>query len=116
MSGDEQGFTLIETLIAFMILSLGLMISAQTIALATKSFSRARDDRAVRDAMNHIDQTLLVGKPGEAPQQGVDGLTRWRAERVAVSDEREGPQFTIVHITSPAGRQFEFLRFGTPQR
>lgn len=111
MKDSNQGFTLIETLIAFLILSLGLMISTQTVALATRSLTRAKEDKAILAALAKIDEDLATRKPASFPGRGNDGDLRWETWKIPVASDG-GPGFIIIRVTSPTGREFSFVRFG----
>ncbi|RYG99782.1 MAG: prepilin-type N-terminal cleavage/methylation domain-containing protein [Alphaproteobacteria bacterium] len=111
VTGRDEGFTLIETLIAFVVLSMGLLIATQTIAVATKSLARAREDRLFARAMDNLDEQLITVGPDNLPRQGSLGDLRWQLQTVPVSEEVRGPHFTIIQIKGASGRTARFLRF-----
>ncbi|GGG23915.1 hypothetical protein GCM10010924_61850 [Rhizobium wenxiniae] len=115
MTDREQGFTLIETLIAFLILSLGLMISTQTVALATKSLARAKEDRSILATLARIDEDLTFRNSGSFPRRGAEGDIRWDIRKEAVAED-EGAGFIVIRITSPTNRKFSFVRFLVSER
>lgn len=112
MSNQNQGFTLIETLVAFVILSLALMISTQTVALATKSLTHAKEDRLIRSELARIDEAMLSANTQAPAIKGQNGDVRWQIRRVIHSGEVDAPALKVVALTTASGREIKFLRFG----
>lgn len=110
---DERvsGFTLVETLVAFIILSLGMMMSAQTMSIATQSLSRAREERAILASLNRLDERLL-DENEVVTGRGNDGANQWQVMRSRVDGSRDGREIITIRIVGPSGRRFDFLRFG----
>jgi general secretion pathway protein I len=83
----DQGFTLLEMLIAFLILSTALVVANQTVASAVRAFSATRDigvaDRLANEVLvEHVDDRGAV--VGAKTGQSSDGYS-WRLERALVS-------------------------------
>ncbi|MGK6317745.1 type IV pilus modification PilV family protein [Neorhizobium sp. DT-125] len=112
---ESDGFTLLEMLIAFLILSGALAVSAQTIALATKSISIADERRdAARFAEALRAETLSHLLPGQQMEEGKSGVLHWKARRVSTGSQQANEKpagFSVIVITSSSGREHKFLFF-----
>ena len=112
---NADGFTLLETLIGFLILSLALGISAETIALASKSLSVAKERR---DVMHAADALLAMEatQPVEVvlKSNGRMGTLTWTRRGVPVATgerAKDGADFSVLTIKSISGREYRYLSF-----
>ncbi|WP_440408454.1 type IV pilus modification PilV family protein [Neorhizobium petrolearium] len=116
LANDSSGFTLLETLIAFMILSIALAISAETVAIASKSLSSARERQ---DAVRLAEVLRAEKLPGllraKRTLEGMDGVQRWKIEAFPAGTQasRKDVSFALITISSASGRAHKFLLFGT---
>lgn len=91
--GAARGFTLLEVLIAFTILSLSLAVVMQAFSTGFASLERAKDQTVAmlqaRSKLAELGQTVPL-EPGEQGGELDDGAT-WRmvVEPAAVDEERE---------------------------
>lgn len=99
-AGSDEGFTLIETLIAFLVLSLSLGLIAQSVSNATSVIRRADQLDAARTEAGR-----LLAEAGEGGGGTIDGeglnwtLSRRRIERNDGSGTGLPPvDITIVEI------------------
>ncbi|RVI77390.1 prepilin-type N-terminal cleavage/methylation domain-containing protein [Sinorhizobium meliloti] len=86
LTDRDQGFTLLEMLIAFLILSTALVVANQTVASAVRAFSATRDigvaDRLANEILaERVDErgTIVGAEVGQS-----EGYL-WRIERALVS-------------------------------
>jgi general secretion pathway protein I len=107
-TGRQDGFTLLETLIAFLIVSIALGIAAQTVSIATRSFRAAAGLRQAELLAREV-QLQLEGEGSTAPK-GTRGTMRWRVAAMAVAPSAEAGLVTL-HITESSGRHYSFLLF-----
>lgn len=87
LTDRDQGFTLLEMLIAFLILSTALVVANQTVASAVRAFSATRDievaDRLANEILaERVDErgTVVGAKVGQSSEGYL-----WRIERALVS-------------------------------
>lgn len=112
---NADGFTLLETLIGFLILSLALGISAETIALASKSLSVAKERR---DVMHAADALLAVDPNGSAEVKResvgrIENLNwiRRMTPLATAQGAKDHLSFSVLTIRSPSGREYRYLSF-----
>jgi general secretion pathway protein I len=113
----REGFTLLETLIAFMILSAAMAISAQTIAIAAKAHQGARERVEVLEVVDMLraealPEALRSGKGAH----GMNGSHRWKIELVPIrrTDGQDGQAaFAVVSVSTSWGGEQDFIHFGT---
>lgn len=96
----EDGFTLIETLIAFLVLSLSLMILAQSTLQAT---TQVRTADTVTSARLLAESLRPAAEAAEDARAGTDGATdlawRWRKRAFERSDPQSDlPTFVLTTI------------------
>ncbi|EUB98367.1 hypothetical protein PMI07_004648 [Rhizobium sp. CF080] len=112
---SRDGFTLLETLIAFLILSTALAISAQAIAIATKSLSISEDrQEVVRFADMLRVETLPRILRGNRDEEGTNGALRWKIHVVPIQSPQAGEKgavLAVVTLFTRSGRAHKFLYF-----
>jgi prepilin-type N-terminal cleavage/methylation domain-containing protein len=114
-SEHDSGFTLIETLIAFVILSLALVMWTQTVALATKSVNRAREDHLILNTLSCLDQNTRTIQEKWTQHACFEKGNHWDARQFQVPGASKELRFTVIQIAGPSGRKTEFLRFNPPE-
>lgn len=110
----RDGFTLLETLIAFLILSTALAISAQAIAIATKSLSISEDRQEVARVADILRiETLPRVLRGNRDEEGTHGALRWKIHVVPVQSPQAGEKagLAVVTLSTRSGRTHKFLYF-----
>lgn len=81
MRPAEQGFTLMETLVAFVILTVSLGVVLQIVSLSTRTSIRVADQhRALQLAQNQIDYELAQRQLVVLSRAGNAGPMRWKSE------------------------------------
>lgn len=102
---DDAGFTLLEMIVAFLILSISMAIASQTLAIAVRSYRLANE----RDAMLSLMQTLRaetlprLAMSDLAQEEGETGEFRWRIRILAPrpgQSEPVPPSFAIISAGS----------------
>jgi len=111
---DESGFTMIETLIALMIISIALLISAQTISIATRSEVMASEKRGLIAAHRAILSSEYQNfQCYDRVKRGVYKQYRWTMHSTGGSESFDGSQsscFVVIEIKTTMGTQ-KFLHF-----
>jgi len=107
-TGSQAGFTLLETLIAFLIVSVALGIAAQTVFIATRSFETAAGLHRAEDLAHQLQ--LETQAEGFAAQEGTRGGMRWRLLTTPI-DPGAKAAFVTLEITAGSGRHYTFLLF-----
>lgn len=115
----RDGFTLLETLIAFLILSTSLAISAQAIAIATKSLSISEDRQEVVRVADMLRIEILPRVlRGERDEEGANGALRWKIHVVPIQSPQAGEKgavLAVVTLFTRSGRVHKFPYF-SPDR
>lgn len=109
----EAGFTLLETLIAFLILSLLLLGANQTIALAVKNRKTAIELEASDRLAETVLQDLQLRKAeGVMETKGKQDGLNWqmRAEDIAVPSTRIGTRIEKVTLDIYAAETARLIR------
>ena len=99
----QQGFALVETLVATAIVA---VMAAMLFGVVNQDTSarRALADRrvAVAIAQSHLEQAAVVGLAGDLPTTGTDQGFRWRLARTDYDSETNardsGPPLTLVTV------------------
>ncbi|WP_105435896.1 type IV pilus modification PilV family protein [Neorhizobium tomejilense] len=115
LDNSRDGFTLLETLIAFLILSTALAVSAQTIAIATKSLSASQDRQEViriadRLRIATVPRVIQAGRN----EEGASGAWRWTIRIAPVLSRQAGEKgaaFAVVTVFTRSGRPHKFVYF-----
>ena len=124
--GHEAGFTLLETIVAFVILAISLALGVETISQGVKTFSRSDD----LEEASLILQGLAAGPLRNIEEAGeISGSTGtaggdravWRLTAAAVPDSHVKPLFVVSVTIWPRARNgpvFTYHTFATrkPQR
>ncbi|MFN7089150.1 MAG: type II secretion system protein [Allorhizobium sp.] len=96
----DEGFTLIEVICAFAILSLASVMVLQTIQLAAKSVASARERAVIR----HVASEVLLEKTlaREGSEGVIDGV-RWKASEIFVTAQTSSAKLELFQIFHPRG-------------
>lgn len=108
----EAGYSTLEMLVAFVVLSLALATAVQSISLSGLSLRSARDDaRAVtivnRMLAEDVGRILDAFREGQTVMQGPD----WQSSTRPVDGKGEVAAVTISIASEGGGPAFEFLTF-----
>ena len=100
------GFSLVEVLVALLVLELGLLGVAGLVLFSGRLLVRAeRAERALYAAGDVADSLSVFGASGEGERSVPGGRIRWR-----VTDERDGLPLVQIRATDPEGRTVLVLR------
>lgn len=101
-SARQDGFTLIETMVAMLVLLVGVLGTAMLLqtALAVGETSRSREaatnlGREIVEAARSIDYELLLTGTAPAALQAVDGLQDWDTAAAGWQVRRRGVIYTV---------------------
>lgn len=108
ISDRDEGFTLLEMLIAFLILSTALVVANQSVSSTVKAFSATKDinvaDRLASEilAERFDDRQRTVGEDAGEPEDGY----RWRIRREPISKGAAPGQAMrlSVSVLTPQGK------------
>jgi type II secretory pathway pseudopilin PulG len=110
----EAGFLLVETIVAFLVLSIALAIGVQSVAQGTASVRRADAAAVAAMVAREIVATRAGGlaAPGEWSGQHPSGAA-WRLTAARVPDERALPLYLVSVAVRPAGssRAYDYRSF-----
>lgn len=109
-----RGFTLLETLLALTVLSIGLAVILQGLALGLQVRRESSDFlRMSLLAANELDRFLADEEGRELPSEGEEEGYRWRFERgdpsPADGDYSEGLSKVLLTVESGRGRTWEIV-------
>jgi general secretion pathway protein I len=76
---ETEGFTLVETVIAFLILSISMAVALQAVNIASQSINRARERDAVVDLVDRLraEEMPIVLANGQSASRGRFAGMRW---------------------------------------
>ncbi|MCB1385652.1 MAG: prepilin-type N-terminal cleavage/methylation domain-containing protein [Nitratireductor sp.] len=111
--GQEAGFTLIEVVIAFTILTLALAVAMQTVSRTGMTFRRSGTLETVTSAAETVLALVRTGTGAPRTQGVLEDGTRWSVTREEIPDRREQKLFALRIAITPAdgGRPYDFLTF-----
>ncbi|MGO7335787.1 type II secretion system protein [Rhizobium leguminosarum] len=100
---DDAGFTLLEMIVAFLILSISMAIASQTLAIAVRSYRLASDRQDMLTLMQTLRaETLLKLAMSDLTQEeGETGAFRWKIHLLAqhsAQAEPGQPSFAIISV------------------
>lgn len=102
---SDDGFTLLEVLFAFLILSTSLVVTSQSIALATRSLQRAVEIEKVRNLVGQLRTETMPGSPERRfARNGESNGLRWRIEAKPATQGSTA----IIRISGAEGRRYQF--------
>ncbi|MBX5230573.1 MULTISPECIES: type II secretion system protein [unclassified Rhizobium] len=105
---NDAGFTLLEMIVAFVILSISMAIASQTLAIAVRSYRTATE----RNEMLELVQTLRAEEipkltsASARQKEGKMGLLRWRIRMVSPRERdatSSSNSFAIISVGPKAG-------------
>ena len=103
LTGDRDGFTLVEVLVVMVIITIGILPLAMVQTRARQEVSEAdRFTQAMNVAQEHLEWTKGMGFDNAVPDSGVDGAVSWR---VGVDDLDVGLRRITVTVIFPQGSQ-----------
>ncbi len=114
---DDSGLTLLEVLVALVILGLGLAFVVQGVAqgIAVRRVAAETQELAllVQDRLNNL---LARREAPEGPEEGRRGALRWRIEPEDGPGDAGETGAIVVRVSAeaPSGRAFEVLTLMPP--
>jgi len=108
---DDAGFTLLEMIVAFLILSTSMAIASQTLAIAVRSYRLASERQDMLTLMQTLRADALpkLAISDRTQQEGETGVFRWRIRMLAPHPDRSEPGQPSFAIIS-AGKRNETFR------
>jgi general secretion pathway protein I len=105
MTRRDDGFILVETIVAFAILALALGVTMQTISQSARTIVRADDIRAAGLAYDLLAAEKFASFSGEGDFEGeLDDGAAWRAQVRAIRDDHVRPLLAVSARIWPRGR------------
>ena len=115
----EAGFTLLETIIAFVILALSLAVATQTISTGGLTFRRASDLERASLVMTELSAGQIRNVDSAGETAGRIGDSQWKITAREVTDKIPGMLFAVqvrVWPRGAGGPAFDYATFATPGR
>jgi len=106
---DDAGFTLLEVIVAFLILSISMAIASQTLAIAVRSYRLASERQDMLTLMQSLRAEVLpkLSMSDLTQEEGETGVFRWKIRLLARAQTEPGrPSFAIIS----AGKKNEIFR------
>lgn len=102
---QDEGFALLETIIAFTILSIALAVSLQTVTQSVRTLVRAGDMQIASVALDNLVATKFADFNEEGDFNGELGDGElWQASTRAISDNHSRPLLAVTATIWPRGR------------
>ena len=96
-NAKEAGFTLLETLIAFIILSFSIGAALQVLSLNRQKIARAEEYSSVVRLVDEIKMQVFLS---DNPQRSISGFSitglNWRVEPISISSDNKVRIFSIA--------------------
>ncbi len=114
----NDGFTLLETIIAFLILALSLSVTVQTISSGARTFHRAADLQRANLVMDELASVQLPKLTKSDEQNGEIGESSWTITARKIDDKYPGGLISVEVAIRPRGDDgpvfdyFTFVTFG----
>ena len=110
----EAGFTLLETIIAFLILAISLALGVETISQGAKTFQRSADV----EKATLILHGLAAGPLFKIADTGVisgkaDSQATWRISATAIADNHARPLLSVTLTIWPRGQNGPLFKYHT---
>jgi Tfp pilus assembly protein PilV len=100
----EAGFTLLETIIAFLILAISLALGVETISQGAKTFQRSADLEKATLILHGLAAGPLFKITGTGVISGkADSQATWRIAATAVPDNHARPLLSVTLAIWPRG-------------
>lgn len=115
---DENGFTLLETIIAFLILSLSLAITVQTISQGGLTFRRATDLQTASLMMEELNANEIGNLKRDGVSTGSVGDGEWKMTARAIDDKYPGTLLVVEIEIRPSGDEgpvFNYVTLATAE-
>lgn len=114
----QDGFTLLETIIAFLILALSLSVTVQTISSGAKTFHRAADLQRANLVMDELVSVQLPTLTETEDRDGQIDESKWTINARQIDDTYPGGLIAVEVAIRPRGDDgpvfdyFTFVTFG----
>lgn len=115
---QDEGFALLETIIAFTILSIALAVSLQTVSQSARTLVRAGDMQIASLALDKLVANEFPDLKEEGTFNGELGDGElWQASARAIRDSHSRPLLAVTATIWPRGRdgpRFTYQTFQSP--
>ncbi len=102
-NGGDEGFTLLETIIAFLILAMSLSVTVQTISSSGLTFRRASDLQRASFVMEELAAVQLAKLAKAEHRTGKLGQSSWSMTVIEVEDNYPGKLLAVDIEVRPRG-------------
>lgn len=116
--GSADGYTLLEMIIAFLVLSIVMAVAVQTINIASRSIALASEKTAVIEVLNIVkaEKLPVVLAAGKSSDAGDTNGMRWELDFTPVnspenSNRKQGLASIRIYPVKGADRHHEFIVF-----
>jgi type II secretory pathway pseudopilin PulG len=111
---QDEGFALLETIIAFTILSIALAVTLQTVSQSTRTLVRAGDMQVASVALDTIVANEFPDFKDEGTFSGQLGDGElWQATTRAIRDDHSRPLLAVTVTIWPRGREGQRFTYQT---
>ncbi len=99
-TSKDSGFTLLEVLVAFVVLSAALVAANQSLSYSLRSFASAKMARAADRVAEDVfaERLSVLGRHGEESGMAADGL-KWKLRREPLALSDAGTEITAEKLT-----------------
>lgn len=116
--GTADGYTLLEMIVAFLVLSISMAVAVQTINIASRSIALASEKAAVIEVLNILkaEKLPVILTAGKSSDAGDTNGMRWEVDftptKSAESSKRkQGLALIRIYPVKGADRHHEFIVF-----
>ena len=113
VGGNQDGFTLLETIIAFLILSLSLAVAVQTISEGGLTFRRAADIQRAALVMETLSALQIPNLKNAGETSGAIEGSEWKMSAFAIGDRLPGTLLAVDIRIAPRGKDGPVFDYST---
>ncbi len=101
---EEDGFALLETIVALFILAVALTIGSTTISTSLATISRSRDLTKSSEILQHLASTAIYAIDDTGVRKGGYGqVATWTIGAEQIRDDNQRPLFLVTVRIRPRG-------------
>ena len=106
----HDGFTLLETLVALLIVALALGVAAQTVGTALRSYAAAAESVQAQELARRLILDIRSSDGADLRTHGVDAGLSWTIGLTAFGPQGQAQLLTLT-ITPRRGHDYKFVLF-----